>query len=245
MQAQHPNKAARLAQALAGTEHLNPGLQCTASQAYYNNKPLRVHAEGLQLFFKTEGCLPGLQHYKVLTPHAISSGAKLGCTICLQQETFVSEQYMTRALQQAGLDQHVVLQWQPTWWHGRVDYYFPAAGIVMQVDGTAHFVANPRTRQLSQLLEADLRCNVAAWQAGFKLIRVHHEDQLWPNWRALLAAMATTPGPLLLLSPSFGTLGWKHHHTTANYVDHMHTLLPNAAKMKPPHGYSCFYPLTR
>jgi hypothetical protein len=218
----------RLFKALAGTEQMNMGLECREGQLYYYNKPLRNHQEGLQFYCKKEGCLPGLQHYDLLTPHAISSGAKLECSICLQLERFTTEQSMTRALQTAGLDQHMVLQWQPKWWHGRVDYYFPLLQVVMQLDGSAHFVANPKTRRVAELLATDLRCNMAAWKASTKLVRIHHEDQFCPAWLLQLALMAKCSGPLLVLSPSFEYVNWKQQQTddtAVNYVQHMASLL--------------------
>lgn len=216
--------ASRLFKALAGTEHLNAGLECKEGQLQYNKQPLKLHQEGLQLYCKTEGCLPGVQHYRLLTPHAVSSGAKLDCEICLESQKFSSEQAMTSALQSAGWDQYAVLQWQPSWWHGRVDYYFPGGGVVMQVDGAAHFVANRKTRQPRELLASDLRFNLATWQHQGKLVRVHHADLDRPSWQVHVLAMSVMEGPLLVLSPSFTYVSWRQQPTDTvpvHYVEHM------------------------
>lgn len=229
MQHTHNDAGHRLAAALEGTESLNPGLESRDGQLYHHNKALPAHQERLQLFFKQNGCLPSMQHYTLLTPHAVSSGASLECSICLDQQKFLSEQYMTSALQAAGLDGHFVLQWQPSWWHGRVDYYFPAAGLVIQVDGAAHFVANRKTRMLKELVATDLVFNVQAFSNAAKVMRVHHKDQEEGRWLVHLIKMVVTPGPLLILSPSFAWVKWMQHTAdtcSTSYVGHLRSQLP-------------------
>lgn len=233
--------------ALAGTEELNPGLECREGQLYYNNKPLTAHKEGLQLFFKTTGCTSGLQHYRLLTCHAVSNGSNMECSICLKQERFMSEQHMSQAMQAAGLDEHMVMQYQPNWWHGRVDYYFPTAQVVVQVDGPAHFVANPKTWRLAELVHTDLRCNVQAWVSAVKMMRVHHDDQYNPVWQVQLAAMVLKQGPLLVLLPSFAGVNWQHPHTgdiSWNYVHCMQLLLEGCTHSCGPDGYHWYCPPT-
>lgn len=233
--------------ALAGTEDLNPGLECREGQLFYNSKPLTAHKEGLQLLFKTTGCLPGVQHHRKLTCHAVSNGSNLECSICLNQERFISEQHMTRAMQAAGLDQYMVLQYQPQWWHGRVDYYFHTAGVVLQVDGPAHFVANPKTWKLDQLLHTDLRCNLQAWGSAVKMMRIHHLDKYDSTWRLHLAGMVLKKGPLLVLSPSYLGVNWQQQCTgnnSCNYVHCMQQLLEGCAHSCGPDGYSWYCPLT-
>ncbi len=197
--------------------------------------------------FKATGCLPDTQHYKLLTCHAVSSGSSLKCSICLEQEKFVSEQVMTRAMQRAGLDRFVVLQHQPNWWHGRVDYYFYTAEVVVQVDGPAHFVANPRTRVLAELLRDDLRCNELGWRNNVKLMRIHHEDQMNLVWQVHLAGMLLAKGPLLVLSPSFSYVSWRQQGADARvlrYVQYMHAVLPGCTHSFEQQQYSWFLPLT-
>jgi len=232
---------------LAGTEQLNPGLESREGQLYYNNKPVTDHMEGVQLLFKATGCLPGTQHHKLLTCHAVSSGSSLECSICLEQEKFTSEQLMTKAMQAAGLDRFMVLQHQPNWWHGRVDYYFHTAQVVIQVDGPAHFVANPRTRVLAELLRDDLRCNEAAWRNGVKLMRIHHEDQMNDVWRVHLVEMVLAEGPLLVLSPSYSYVNWKQQQgaaTVLKYVQYMHAVLPGCTHSYGLQQYSWLRPPT-
>lgn len=230
----------RLVQALTGTEHLNTGLQCIGGQVFHQQQPLKPYQEGLQLYFKTTGCKLGVQHYRLLTPNSVSKGAKLACAICLQQEVYGTEQYMTQLLQLYGFDQQFVLQWQPSWWHGRVDYYFPTRGVVMQVDGSAHFVANPRARQLAQLLATDLQCNMQAWQHGAKLIRVHHADQDCLAWAVQLAAMSLVTGPVLVLSPSYTYVKWKQlsgDPACVGYVAYMQSQIAGCKCMSTSDGY--------
>jgi hypothetical protein len=220
--------AQRLVRLLAATGDVNPGLECREGRLFLHNQPLAAHAERPQLMCPSEGCLPGHQHYRLLTPHAISNSANLQCAICQRREVYSTEQYMTSALQRYGLDQQAVLQWRPSWWRGRVDYYFPNCQVVMQVDGAAHFVANPRTRQLAELMQLDMAFNLAAWQAGAKLMRVHHEDQVDTPWLLQLLGMAQRGGPLLVLSPSFTRVRWQCDQAAGlwlDYVGHMIVLL--------------------
>lgn len=223
--------AGRLQQVLADTEHLNPGLSNTGGQLWFQGKPLAAHAEGVQLYSKAEGCLPGQQHYRLVTPHAISSGANLQCSFCLGLEKYLTERLMSLALHKCGFEAPTVLQWNPKWWHGRVDYYMPGWEVVMQVDGCAHFVRNPRDRDLAQLVEPDLRCNMAAWAARAKMIRVHHKDQHTTSWLPQLLAMADLQGPLLVLSPSYGDVSWWQQQML-DYVSHMQLLLAGCVKVQ-------------
>lgn len=134
---------------------------------------------------------------------------------------------MGHTLQRLNLDRQTVWQYRPSWWGVRVDFYMAASGVIIQVDGSAHFVGTYRKLQLPELARKDLEFNQAAWSAGAKVFRVHHKDLdhmvVWQLLQQLAAIGNNKAGPLLLLSPSYWQVKWRWqpNQPAINYVECM------------------------
>ena len=126
-------------------EHLNDGLTWSGDRPFVGGKLLPAYAEGVQLFFRAEGCTNTI-HYRLMTPKAVSSGADMSCNYCVKPSKWETEQKMSRALQHAQLDGITTWQFQPKWLPaGRVDHYMFENEVALQVDGTAHTRVCSRT----------------------------------------------------------------------------------------------------
>lgn len=215
----------RTHQLLLGTEHLNTGLSWSGGKPFLSGKPLAAYEEGMQLFFRAEGCT-NTTHYRLMTPKAVSSGGNMRCCYCEQQAMWDTEAVMGKALQDARLDGITTWQYQPKWLQaGRVDFYMFTTGVVVQVDGTAHTQGMFKSRKLPCSMQNDLRFNVTAWQAGAKVARVLYSDLSHPELLEQLQLLAGVEGrrqgPLLVLSPGFKRLGCKDPDTQQRtyYID--------------------------
>lgn len=200
----------RTHQLLLGTEHLNDGLTWSGDRPFVGGKLLPAYAEGVQLFFRAEGCTNTI-HYRLMTPKAVSSGADMSCNYCVKPSKWETEQKMSRALQHAQLDGITTWQFQPKWLPaGRVDHYMFENEVALQVDGTAHTRGMFKDRQLYGPIKRDMQFNLTAWQAGAKVVRVLYPDLEHPELQEQLQLVAGAEGrragPLLLLSPGYREL---------------------------------------
>jgi hypothetical protein len=78
-------------------------------------------------------------------------------------------------LKKCGIDQEFAPQVKYPWWRGLVDFCHIPNRMAIQIDGSAHF-AKHRGVGVPEICQADLRCCIAAWEAGAKLLRVHAAD---------------------------------------------------------------------
>lgn len=98
-------------------------------------------------------------------------------------------------------------------WHGLVDFYFPALNLCLQFDGSQHFDGHSMHAHAAGDMqqERDLAFNAAMWQAGVRVVRMHHTDDGVNGKCMVLAALnwcQVNPGRrLLLLSYSFSGIG--------------------------------------
>ena len=88
-----------------------------------------------------------------------------------------AELSMQLAIKDLGLDTQVACEVNLPWWHGRLDYYHMPTHTAMQVDGSGHFKGTYHMLHGHQL-QLDLKCCRAAWMAGGRLLRVHHESSM-------------------------------------------------------------------
>jgi very-short-patch-repair endonuclease len=193
---------------------MNPSLTWSGETVFYQGRPLTVSQEQVQLFFTAAGCNAEVTHYRLLTPYTVHKGADMTCFFCQGNYRFETEAAVGRALKRAGLDTVTTWQCRPPGAGSVVDFYVYTAGLIIQVDGTAHTEGVRPDRLPRQLLQHDISRCVAAWQGGLKLMRIHYddmEDWLLPwvlQW--VVAKCTYTPGPLILLSPGYQGMGFQH-----------------------------------
>ena len=243
--AQQSHNMSRLHTLLGGTEELNPGLVCTQDELSFNGIRIHAHQEACQLYFRTEGCRVGKQHFRCLTPHAVCSGTNMRCAFCNHSWRIDTEATTAVALLELGMDCIAVAQWQPKWWHGRVDFHLLGSGSIIQVDGTAHFAGVYRKKQMPALMQQDRAFQQAAWAAGARVFRIHHKDLEQPVLDYMLclahAGSSTIACPALVLSPSYANVSWrctaKQH--LVSYASHMQEALDGSVQQNLHSGAVC------
>ena len=235
---------------MAQTEPLSRDLDTASSRLQCGSATVTAHTEGQQLFYNARGCTGGRCHRRLMTPHAYNSGANMDCCFCLDKYDCRTERSMGHTLQQLGLDNQTVWQYQPPFWAGRVDFFVPGWQLHVQVDGDAHFTGTYRKLCLSERMHMDVLFNTAAWRAGAKVVRVHHKDLGMPGVAAGLQLAATYSqrmvGPFLLLSPGFRQVRWRceAQQQPRNYVEWMCRLFASCGGVHSATGWVCLQPLT-
>lgn len=152
----------------------------------------------LQLQFKCKGCKPSQQHYKCCKVLAVSKELEsrgpdgfLLCTICSPPAVLQDLRVRRPAARHAGL-----LRWLAakhpqvpfylehalgggySVWPGLVDVFFPEHRLCLQWDGEHHFEqrGGMHRERNGEQQQRDLVFNTRAWQAGYRVVRLHFKD---------------------------------------------------------------------
>ena len=155
----------------------------------------------------------------------------MGCALCNHSWRIATEAATAAALLELGIDLVAIPQWQPKWWHGRVDFHLLGSGRIIQVDGTAHFAGVYRKKQRPVLVQQDRAFQQAAWAAGARVFRIHHKDLEYPVLHYMLQlaheGSSTDACPALVLSPSYAKVSWRCNaeHHLVSYASHMQEAL--------------------
>jgi hypothetical protein len=209
-------------QQLVGTEGLNEGLSFHYGNAILGKHPINMSLERPQLYFKTAGCSPGQQHYRLITLKALQKPTDLECRLCNPELVGVSTEVgFIKKGQAAGSLGGIIWQWQPAdpkWWHGRVDFLHHPTRTLIQIDGSAHFERYRGGKPGKQLL-SDIKFNKAAWGRGERVVRIHHVDL--PECEQVLQPCFQKRGPFIALSLSYAQEGWKQGGQVMGYIEAM------------------------
>lgn len=165
-------------------------------------------------FFFTLSCG---RHHHLRTTNAVSSADKLLCPWCepagrlkgarMRLPTEI-EREMQAAFEQLGVAGLCVRETKLPFWHGQVDFWFPAARLIVQADGPRHFAAEPRVKVEQRQATRDLTMCKQACAARVGVVRVHHlqvgSGVAAEDVRRALQLRAQTPdAPVLILSAGF------------------------------------------
>lgn len=231
---------------------LNPGLVIQGDNARIacpDGRGINITrtTQGLQLYMKAEGCRDGKQHLLLITPHAAAKPGSMHCTICQCD----SEQYTGQGLvpskaeigfigtlKAVGLDEQTIWQVAVWWWKDRkaqIDACIYTIRLYLQVDGTKH-TSTYKGKKAPSSITIDVDCCAAAWDAGVKLMRVHHADM--GDSECLLDAVATArQQQCIVLSPGFSTVKWrKADGMYQSYSEYLKSRLPECGLSYSPYG---------
>jgi very-short-patch-repair endonuclease len=170
------------------------------------SKQLRIRSTGrllglqnysAQLRFKCRGCKPGQQHFKCCQVQAVSKELEergpdglLLCTTCTPPAVLQELRVRRPAVRHASVLRWLAAKHQgvPFYlehalggysvWPGLVDVYFPHQRLCLQWDGEHHFEQRGgmyRDRSGEQQ-RRDLEFNTRAWNAGYRVLRLHFND---------------------------------------------------------------------
>jgi hypothetical protein len=215
---------AYLLQGLANTQMLNPGLVIAGEHAHIvypdgSKINIRKTTETLQLYMNAQGCRPGKQHMLLRTAHAVARPGAMQCTFCQCHGEQYSGQGQAPSKAELGfismlanleLDQQTAWQVAAWWWKDRkaqIDAYIYTAKLYLQVDGSKH-TSCFRGKKAASSIATDIDCCAAAWEAGAKLMRMHHADT-GDSECLLEAVVSAKQQQCIVLSPGFSTVKWK------------------------------------
>lgn len=211
--------------------------------------------------------LPCGRHVRVLTPHGACAVNALVCPWCeykgmsghegqverqVGENRFVSaaERSFAAAEDALGLGEEFAFQVAVPWWKGLLDFVHLSSGLAWNVDGSIHFEIRFHNVPASDVREDDIKCNAAAWNAGWPLVRVHHEDTRGVRplriVRAILDYRARFPqGPLLVLSPAYRAAACGDSRSSRNllYIHLLLKALPGSQMTDGPAGCIIFKPV--
>lgn len=165
-------------------------------------------------FFFTLSCG---RHHHLRTTNAVDAPRKLLCTFCEPARRLTSasvrlpteiERDMHASFQRAGVTDECVRETKLPCWHGQVDFWFPAAGVIVQVDGPRHFNAEARIKPAQRQATRDINMCKKAWAAGWGVVRVHHlqagsNSAAADVQHALQLRRQTPNAPVLILTAGF------------------------------------------
>lgn len=154
---------------------------------------------------------------------SVQSAADLLCPLCTDEQLLithgktvpgVNEKRIAALLQHCGL--LAAFRFQPKvvqGWQGGVDFFCPAANLILQIDDPHHF----RTHSIhhssrGEVLANDMKFNQLCWQQGFALLRLSQPDAEHPALSrdlimSVLSHMQQNPcSKLLVLSAFYGNV---------------------------------------
>lgn len=132
-------------------------------------------------------------------------------------------------MQELNIDSQVACQADLPWWHGRVDFYHLTTGTTIQVDGRSHF-SETHHRVPPPQLQMDLKCCEAAWMAGSKLVRLHHEDATMQS--AVIAALGLPYSRFVMVSKKYESITVSWGGISKSYTNWLERVLV---------GCKCYY----
>lgn len=162
------------------------------------------------------GCLCG-EHVRWCTLNSLRKDRDLLCQFChydtqqwrqaKKRKVVDSEIAAMGALRHVSLDKQAAFEVSLKFWHGRVDFYHVVSQTVIQADGKSHRVMT-RKKQPLQQLKLDLKCCIAAWEGGIRLLRLYHtpgvQHSTWGH--VMLAATQLTYPKFVMLSQDYSTI---------------------------------------
>ena len=243
-------------QGLTGTEQLNPGLVVGEKLAYLqcvDDSKINItqSTQCIQLYMKATGCRPGKQHMLLRTAHGVARPGSMECMICnCEGEEYRgdglkpsdAELSFIGTLKGTKLDEQTIWQVSAYWWKDRkaqIDAYIYTRKLYLQVDGTKH-TGTHRGKKVIDGIATDIGCCVDAWEAGAKLMRMHHDDVV--DSACLLDALSCLKNQHgIVLSPSFYTVRWKKPNGTwLSYLECLKGRLPGCEMTERPCGNYVF-----
>lgn len=174
--------------------------------------------QGHKLFWGLTGCLPGQQHFRFCTAHALKGPQSLQCMQCWCWQHFgghidlrnmpKGERLLMLALLAMGMSSGVCRQVAVWWWHGRIDFYDTASNTYIQSDGTCHD-RGIHSYSREEVLDLDLEFCVAAYNKilpqGQSVVRVRACEKSLHMCLATAMDVAAVGG-CIVLSPSFAAV---------------------------------------
>lgn len=193
---------------------------------------------GIVLVWILTHCLPGKQHTRECTPHAVDDPVCLRCPFCAYDEDVwvaarkqkipASELQLMAQLKRAGLD--MLARWQVKlgFWAAPVDFLLRLSRlVVLQADGSCHF-GGLYEGSAAEKLADDLRFCVQAVMAGVSVVRVHLlqvNSKSYPTY--LQAAVSEAASKLcVVLTPGYSTVGWYNNGKWLTYAEELAIMLP-------------------
>lgn len=174
-------------------------------------------------------------HIRYTTLKAIVNENDLICQFCEHDEPAWAgankphvpqcEVRAMEALQSVQLDKVVACQVQLPFWHGRVDFYHIPSKTVIQIDGHSHFTGMHHKVACTQLL-MDVDCCQGAWQAGVRMLRVHHE--VTNPLIAMHAATHMSHPSFVMLSSKYASVRVHAAGESCSYIEWVTQQLPDA-----------------
>lgn len=158
------------------------------------------------------------RHFKLCTADAVRHPRQLACMLCTPHQEFIDlGRGMASEHTQLPFMQLVDGGFAPTdwvWearvlpgWPGLADLFFLGPKLIVQIDGAQHFDHPMFADDKCSQLERDMECNLIAWRAGARMLRLHHDDLGKYGMGTLRAVIALLqhppPGPMLALSRHF------------------------------------------
>lgn len=244
--------------ALKGTEQLNPGLQFVRGRAVMNNErtgtqqAIASSMRKRQMFWRMKQVSGGrCQHVKYCTARTLQHEASLWCVFCSYDEaawksarravpSHAELNFIVKFLVAHGLDQQYCHQVTTPFWRWPIDFWNYKHNFFIQVDGLCHWHGMHAVKK-EVVQQRDFSFITAAYQAGARLVRVHHTDI--SNSMAVLAALyAATNGCCIVLSPSYAEAYTTHNGIKHNYVMAVHATLQHLCARLDCHSNILFYP---
>jgi hypothetical protein len=203
-------------EALEGTQKYNRGLKISLGEARLDSVCIGRSYRG-RLVLKCIGCKSPRQHFRYVTPNAVSKEEDLWCVYCLGEAQQWGDKEKANALERAVislLDRLNLLEefaWQvrPVWWIGRVDFYHFPTHVALQIDGKGHFKGQWYLGKKDVLMR-DIKCCVAAYKESAKLVRVSHADLAAAHGQCIIkAAIQSKLAHFIVLSYGCWTATWQ------------------------------------
>lgn len=187
----------------------------------------------VKLFWGCEGCCDKIQHMRYCTSHALRKSLALRCLYCSydpaewdaegRQPPYESEIKLMQQLVVAGLSEKWCCQVVLPFWGSAVDFMHISRKAVMQADGSTHF-KGIFDADCRDIIDDDMRCTVAAVEAGVSMIRVHDLQLQHGMHRSFLpwASLQATTTLCVVLSVGYNSVLF---YETGHWVTYVEVLV--------------------
>lgn len=212
-------------------------------------QPLTPSLGKHRVVFKCVGCAPGHQHYRVATCKSVGQPSDLWCLVCMYTEELWRrarkrvlpdcELWFIAVLVCLGIDTQFAFQAHAPFWHKPLDAHNLHQGYFVQIDGRCHWVGM-RGVSRGEVLERDMEQNMAAMEAGARLVRMHARD-LGSEGVVQAALLAAARGYSIVLTPSYAAELYTLHGLRVPYVRALWLVVPNCWYVNDGYGNYCFW----
>lgn len=203
-------------EALKGTQEYNKGLKIIMGEAWLGAVCIGRSFRG-RLVLKCIGCKTHKQHYRYVTPNAITKEEDLWCIYCMgeshewggKERASALERAVIKWLEKANLLEVFAWQVRPQWWTGRVDFSHFPTHMALQIDGRGHFEGQWYMGKKDVLMR-DINCCLASHKGRAKLVRVTHGDIAAAHGQGIItAAIESRLEHYIVLSNGCWTATWQ------------------------------------